>query len=98
MTVRIDVPRSLRTSALDLDSVLSVYSSWATSVGLEPLDDAGNQRRQGQGQESDIPSANIEPDLSQHFGDRDESGKIQGCVTSMGRGIITFHLDFACYL
>lgn len=30
-------------------------------------------------------------------GDRDESGKFQDCVTSMGRGIITFHLDFACY-
>lgn len=42
MTVRIDVLGSLRTSALDLDSVLSVYSSWATSVGLETLDDAGN--------------------------------------------------------
>lgn len=41
-TVRIDVLGSLRTSALDLDSVLSVYSSWATSVGLETLDDAGN--------------------------------------------------------
>jgi len=67
-TVRIDVLGNLRTSALDLGSVLSVYSSQATSVGSETLDDAGNQRRQGQGQESDIPSANIEPDLSQHFG------------------------------
>jgi hypothetical protein len=37
-TVRIDVLGSLRTLALDLGSVLSVYSSQATSVGLETLD------------------------------------------------------------